>query len=237
MTTRPLIVFDLDGTLVDSRRDLTESVNEMLATYGAEPLAVDAVTSMVGEGARVLVSRAIRAVGGTIDAHEALARFLAIYDERLLNHTRPYDGIDAVVREAARRAAVCVLTNKPEPPTRRLLDAFDLTPSLTAIIGGDSGYPRKPDPAGLQHLMQIAPATPDQTMVVGDSEVDVETARRGGVAICVARYGFGGAVGTTGATSAATPADVGRAVAAFIDRVGGSSAGVESGVRSQGASS
>ncbi len=225
---RPLIVFDLDGTIVDSRLDLAESANEMLATYGAAPLPVDAVTSMVGEGARLLVARALRATGQTPDVLEALTRFREIYDRRLLNHTRPYAGIESVIRETARRAAVSVLTNKPEPPTQRLLDAFDLTSSLTTIVGGDSGYPRKPDPAGLLHLIEQAPSVPAWTMLVGDSDVDAETARRGGVTLCVAEYGFGRA--TPGALNAATPADVGRAIAAFLDRAAGG-ASVEAGAQ------
>jgi len=223
MTLRPLIVFDLDGTIIDSRLDLAESVNEMLAAYGAEPLPVETVTSMVGEGARVLVARAIRATGRTVDAQQALGRFREIYDRRLINHTRLYDGIDAVIREVAKRAVVSVLTNKPDAPTRRLLDHFGLTPSLTAIIGGDSGFPRKPDPAALRHLIDQAPSTPERTMMVGDSVVDVETAMRASVAICVARYGFGGA--ERGSMTAATPADVGRAIAAFIDRAAGGARG------------
>ena len=229
---RPVIVFDLDGTIIDSRLDLAESVNEMLAGYGAAPLSVDVVTSMVGEGARLLVARALRATGQRPDVADALARFREIYDRRLLNHTRPYAGIESVIRDAARRAAVSVLTNKPEPPTRRLLDAFDLTSSLTSIIGGDSGYPRKPDPAGLQHVIQQASSRPAWTMLVGDSEVDAETARRAGVSWCVAQYGFGRAL--PGALNAATPVEVGRAIAAFLDAIAIADGRVESGSHTRG---
>jgi phosphoglycolate phosphatase len=187
---------------------------------------------MVGEGARLLVARALRATGSTPDVADALTRFREIYDRRLLNYTRPYAGIESVIRDAARRAAVSVLTNKPEPPTRRLLDAFDLTPSLTTIIGGDSGYPRKPDPAGLQHLIQQASSRPAWTMLVGDSEVDAETARRAGVTWCVAQYGFGRAI--PGAVNAATPADVGLAIAGFLDAIALGDGRVESGSQSRG---
>src|SRR5262249_47809615 len=149
-------------------------------------------------------------------------------------------GIETVIRDAARRAAVSVLTNKPEPPTRRLLDAFDLTSSLTTIIGGDSGFPRKPDPAGLNHLIHAASSTPAETMLVGDSEVDAGTAGGGGVALCVAQYGFGRAL--PGDVNAATPADVGGAIEAFINQVsaggpGFSPGAVESGLPQRGTSS
>ena len=190
-TSVTLIVFDLDGTLVDSRLDLAESTNEMLETYGAPPLPVDLVAGLVGEGAKVLVQRALAAAGLEPDAPDALARFREIYDRRLLVHTRPYDGIPAVVRDLARRHSLAVLTNKPEVPSRRLLEAFDLAAFFPRVLGGDSGPPRKPEPAGLELLMRQTGAGPANTWLVGDSMIDVETARRAGVRICVALYGFG----------------------------------------------
>jgi phosphoglycolate phosphatase len=186
-----LIVFDLDGTIVDSRLDLANSTNEMLTSYGAAELPVDQVAGFVGEGARVLVQRALAASGLAEDPAEALERFRAIYDRRLLEHTRPYDDIPRILEEAARRAALAVVTNKPEAPSRRLLEAFGLAAAFRWIVGGDSAFPRKPDPASIVHLMQSAGAAPAQTLFVGDSMIDVETARRAGVTICVAGYGFG----------------------------------------------
>ena len=186
-----LIVFDLDGTLVDSRLDLAESTNEMLGTYGAPALPVDAVAAMVGEGAKVLVARALEAAGLGSDMAEALTRFREIYDRRLLVHTRPYAGIERVVSMLAEGHTLAVLTNKPEPPSRRLLDAFGLTPHFRHVIGGDSGPARKPDPAGLQMLMAQCSADVSSTWLVGDSMIDIETARRAGVRMCVALYGFG----------------------------------------------
>ena len=186
-----LIVFDLDGTLIDSRRDLAESTNEMLATYGARALPIDDVARMVGEGAKVLVQRALAAAGKNPDEPEALARFRDIYDRRLLEHTRPYGGIPEVIEALAESNVLALLTNKPEAPTRRLLEAFGLLPHFRVVIGGDSGPPRKPDPGGLQALMRECGATPARTWLVGDSMIDVETGRRAGVRICVALYGFG----------------------------------------------
>jgi phosphoglycolate phosphatase len=209
-----LIVFDLDGTLVDSLRDLAESANEMIGMYGAVPLAVEAVAGMVGEGARVLVRRALSAAGLQADESEALGRFREIYDRRLLIHTTPYPGVPEVVRELASRARLVLLTNKPEAPARRLLEAFDLAPHFAAVLGGDSGFPRKPDPGGLRHLIAEAGSDARSTVLVGDSMIDVETARNAGVRMCVARYGFGAARGALALRGdellAGTPADLAR---------------------------
>src|SRR5437016_886228 len=110
-----LVVFDLDGTLIDSRLDLANSTNEMLQSYGAAPLPVDEVAQMVGDGAKKLVERALAAAGRDPQEPEALDRFRAIYDRRLLEHTIPYDGIaDLVQGEADRGMPLGVLTNKPE---------------------------------------------------------------------------------------------------------------------------
>jgi phosphoglycolate phosphatase len=191
MAVSALVVFDLDGTLVDSRLDLAHSVNDVLAGYGSAALPVDQVAAMVGDGARMLVRRALEAASLDAPVDDALARFFGVYDRRLLEYTRPYAGIPEVVRAAETRAALAVLTNKPERPARRLLDAFGLAVHFTWVLGGDSPFPRKPDPASLRHLMSQAGATECTTLLVGDSMIDVETARRAGVAVCVARYGFG----------------------------------------------
>jgi phosphoglycolate phosphatase len=185
------MVFDLDGTLIDSRRDLAESTNEMLAAYGAPPLPIDQVAMMIGEGAKKLVQRALAASGLDSANPEALARFRQIYDRRLLLHTRPYPGVPEMIAEARTLGPLAVLTNKPEEPTRALLDAFDLSPSFRRVIGGDSSYPRKPDPAGLRALMAEFETTPETTWLIGDSMIDVETARRASTRLCVVLYGFG----------------------------------------------
>lgn len=186
-----LVVFDLDGTLIDSRLDLAESTNEMLESYGATALPVDQVAMMVGEGARVLVQRALAAAGLDPAEPDALARFLEIYGRRLLANTRPYDGIPDAVAALSRSHRLAVLTNKPIEPTRRLLEAFHLSSHFAEVIGGDSAFPRKPDPAGLHALMKSAGATSSDTWLVGDSMIDVQTARNAGVRMCVVLYGFG----------------------------------------------
>ena len=189
--TVSLVVFDLDGTLIDSRRDLAESTNEMLSSYGATPLPLDDVARMVGEGARVLVQRALEAAGLDPEEPDALNRFRGIYDRRLLLHTRPYNGIERVVRVLGMRHTLAVLTNKPAAPSERLLEAFGLASFFRRVIGGDSTFARKPDPEGLRALMSEFGSGPRHTWLVGDSMIDVETARRAGARMCVALYGFG----------------------------------------------
>ena len=187
----PLIVFDLDGTIIDSRKDLADSTNDMLATYGAPPRSIDEIASMIGDGAKKLVERALAVSGLDPNEPEALDRYRDIYSRRLLDTTRPYDGMVEVLNRARRRSPLALLSNKPEAPTRRLLDAFGLADHFSWVIGGDSGFERKPDPASLEYLMQQGGTTGSTTMFVGDSVVDAETARRAGVRLCLVNFGFG----------------------------------------------
>ena len=187
---RRLIAFDLDGTIVDSRRDLTDSANQLIDELGGAPQSEDAVGLMVGEGAALLVSRAL-AAAGLGDRLGGLARFLEIYDARLLQHTVPYEGIRDALHAARACARVAVLTNKPLRPTERILDALDLRSLVDEVVGGDGPHPRKPDPASLLALIQGAGATPARALLVGDSAIDLETARRAAVRCCLAKYGFG----------------------------------------------
>ena len=185
-----LIAFDLDGTLIDSRRDLTDSANHLIVELGGAPLSEEAVGRMVGEGARLLVQRALTAAG-LGDPPGALERFLAIYDERLLVHTRIYNGVPEALEAARRVAHVSLLTNKPLAPTMRIVRALGIDGVFGSIIGGDSAFPRKPDPASLFEQMHLAGVDPGLTLLVGDSAIDRETARRAGVRCCLVRYGFG----------------------------------------------
>jgi phosphoglycolate phosphatase len=184
-----LIAFDLDGTLIDSSRDLAESVNEVLTGLGAPPLPHDDITRMIGEGAKVLVRRALAAAGIPEDP-EAIARFLEIYDRNLLNHTRPYAGITEVVRTARQHASVAVLTNKPLEPSEKVLAGLGMRELFDDVIGSGGIYPRKPDPTALFALMERAGATPDRTLMVGDSRIDFETARSAATRCCLVTYGF-----------------------------------------------
>jgi phosphoglycolate phosphatase len=186
-----LIVFDLDGTLIDSRRDIAESANEVLRQYGHPPHPEEAIARMVGEGAAVLIARAF-AAAGTSAPPGALDRFLMVYGSRLLRFTRPYPGIPELLAGLDGRVAMAVLTNKPHEPASSILHDLGLSRFFaTRVLGGDGHLARKPAPDGLLQLIADADATAASTLMVGDSVVDVQTARAAGTRACLATYGFG----------------------------------------------
>jgi phosphoglycolate phosphatase len=187
----PLIVFDLDGTLIDSRVDLANAANALIEELGGAPQPVEAITGMVGEGARLLVRRALAAAGLAADEEAALARFLELYDERLLVHTAMYPGTRDLLDRLAADTQLAVLTNKPQHHTDRILDGLGIARYFAHVVGGDTPLGRKPDPAGLRHLIALT-GTPDaESVMVGDSAIDLRTARAAGIRICLVRYGFG----------------------------------------------
>jgi phosphoglycolate phosphatase len=194
-----VVVFDLDGTLVDSCRDLVEAVNAARVAVGLPPLPHDRIISYVGEGVQKLMERAL----GEGVAPKTLARgmefFLRYYGQHLLDHTVPYPGVPEALAALDGRP-LAVLTNKPLRFTRAILDGLGLTHHFARIYGGDSfpapgtaggGYLKKPDPTGLQTLLAEFGARPEQAILVGDSAIDVETARRAGTWSAGVRYGFG----------------------------------------------
>jgi phosphoglycolate phosphatase len=186
-----LAVFDLDGTLVDSRRDLATAANALVAELGGAPLSEARVGRMVGEGAGVLVRRALEASGLDPGTPGALERFLDLYDEHLLDTTSLYEGTREVLDTLLPRVPLAVLTNKPQSPSDRIIDALDLRRYFRAVIGGDGAHGRKPDPAGLLFLSRTFDTAPADTLMVGDSPIDLETGRRAGTRVCLLRYGFG----------------------------------------------
>jgi phosphoglycolate phosphatase len=187
-----LYVFDLDGTLVDSRRDLAAAANALLEQCGHAPLSEERIGRMIGEGAAVLVARVFEAAAIDRPA-DALTRFLSLYDARLLDQTRVYDGMEETLSALHDRVPLAVLTNKPIAATRRILAGLGLGRFFdpATVIGGDGPFPRKPDPSGLAHLSSLAGVPVESTVLVGDSFIDWETASRARATICLARYGFG----------------------------------------------
>ena len=188
---RALIVFDLDGTLVDSSRDLANAVNAALRRIdpSAPSLALDVVRSFIGSGARKLVARSLVHAGIALPPQDALPLFLEEYARRLTEHTRFYPGVeDALDRLSAHPLAV--LTNKPGDMSRRILDVLGSGPRFFRVYGGGDLPSRKPDPDGLERLMAEAMATPRTTVMVGDSAIDVRTGRAAGVRTVGVRYGF-----------------------------------------------
>ena len=186
-----LVVFDLDGTLIDSRRDLADAANALIVEHGGQPLPVERISRMVGEGAALLVRRALAAAGLVEDTPGALPQFLDLYSERLLVHTRLYDGVEEVIAVLRPSARLAILTNKPLKPTRAILDGLGIARAFDWILGGDGPHPRKPDPAGLQWIAERAGVPVASAVLVGDSAIDLATARNAGSTICLARYGFG----------------------------------------------
>lgn len=180
------LVFDLDGTLIDSVRDLTASASELVTSLHGRSLTQEEVALMVGDGARELVRRALGAAGLDPDLPGALDRFLDIYEGRLLETTVPYAGVPDMLTMASRRGPLAVLTNKPLKHSRRILDALSLTSFFDDIVGGDGPLGRKPDPAGLHALASGG----KHVMLVGDSPIDYRTTVNAGCAFAWARYGF-----------------------------------------------
>ncbi|MBI3786514.1 MAG: HAD hydrolase-like protein [Deltaproteobacteria bacterium] len=188
-----LVIFDLDGTLVDSLLDLAASTNYVLQRLHLPELPATTVRDYVGEGARQLVRRSIGAAGAMC-FDEALALFLDYYGRHLLDHTRPYAGIVELLDRLRRRGTTqTVLTNKPAAMTTQLLDGLHLADDFAYVLGGDSLATRKPDPAGVERLLQLSGKDRRQALLVGDSLVDRDTAAAARVAFCGVTWGFGSA--------------------------------------------
>jgi phosphoglycolate phosphatase len=194
-----LLVFDLDGTLIDSARDLCNSVNATLVEFGREPLPDPVVASYIGDGAVMLVRRALFGPHATTIDEQFLARayahFLDYYREHKLDFTCAYDGVlDALaaVRSLPGVAvrSMSVLTNKPVRPAQAICDALGLAPFFRHVYGGNSFPVKKPDPLGLRTLMEQAGAKPEETVLIGDSEVDVATARNAGTWVIGCTFGL-----------------------------------------------
>ena len=210
-----LVVFDLDGTLVDSSADLASAASALAIELGGRPLTRAEVVMMVGEGAAVLVGRALTAAGVDPSTPGATARFLELYDACLLDSTHLYPGMGAVLQALDPLAALAVLTNKPRGPAERVLEGLGVRQHFIDVVGGDGPWPRKPDPAGLAALRVHARG--GSFVMVGDSPVDATTAARAGAAFVLANYGFGAAAFAGVPTTpfvAAAPADLPRVIAA-----------------------
>jgi phosphoglycolate phosphatase len=185
-----LLVFDLDGTLVDSKQDLALSVNAMREEMGLAPLSLDLIASYVGQGVTLLVRRSLGAQATSENVERGLAFFLAYYHDHMLDHTAPYPGV-AEALEKLRDYKLAVLTNKPVNFSREMLTRLGFAPCFSYIYGGNSFPRKKPDPMGLNKLMEDFQVSARQSLMVGDSDTDMLTGRNAGVWTCGAAYGFG----------------------------------------------
>lgn len=186
-----LLIFDLDGTLIDSRLDLATAVNATRRHMGMEELSNERVYSYVGNGAPVLIRRAMGEQATEGELQEALEFFLEFYRDHDLDHTVLYPGVKESLdrfRSAGKRMAV--LTNKPVRMSRHIVEGLGVGGHFFQVYGGNSFEFKKPSPIGVEALMKEAGADRGSTMMVGDSSVDVQTARNAGIQCCGVTYGF-----------------------------------------------
>jgi phosphoglycolate phosphatase len=184
------LLFDLDGTLIDSKRDLVQSVNATLREMGRAQLPEDLVASYVGSGAPVLISRALGGAASETEQQNALKFFLTHYDQHKLDCTREYPGVRETLEEL-RAVPMAVLTNKPANISVRILEGLGLAGFFRAIYGGNSFATKKPDPLGANTILSELGIAAAQAAMVGDSEVDVQTARNAGMISAIVNFGFG----------------------------------------------
>ncbi len=184
------LIFDLDGTLIDSKQDLILSVNAMLRELGRGELPEETIPGYIGHGAPQLVARALGDGCTDAERQRALEFFLSYYELHKMDTTCAYPGVAETLEQLA-KMPMAVLTNKPVRISVRILDAMGLSKYFRAIYGGNSFGTKKPDPLGARTILRELAAEPREALLVGDSEVDVQTARNAGTLAAAVNYGFG----------------------------------------------
>jgi len=185
-----LLVFDLDGTLVDSKQDLALSVNAMREEMGLAPLTLELISSYVGHGVTLLVRRSLGTQATDENVEKGLAFFLDYYRQHMLDNTTPYPGVSEAL-EKLKGHKMAVLTNKPVNFSREMISRLGFAPYFSYVYGGNSFPQKKPDPVGLHKLMEDLQVSAKETVMVGDSDTDILTGRNAGVLTCGVTYGFG----------------------------------------------
>lgn len=192
--SRPVIVFDLDGTLVDTAPDLLDSLNHVIIEEGLEPIAAERLRAHVGQGGRVMIERAHTAQGRSISPTQIdalVARFVAHYSAGMPGHSRPFEGATECIARFARAGfATAVCTNKYEALSKRLLAAMQMDDSFAAICGADTFDVRKPDPGHLFGTIVRAGGDRDRALMVGDSSTDIDTAKAAGIPVVAVDFGY-----------------------------------------------
>jgi phosphoglycolate phosphatase len=191
-----VLIFDLDGTLIDSKLDLAHSVNAMLAHMGREAHVHETIFSFIGDGAAMLVRRALGEGASDAEVATGLDYFLSYYRAHMLDNTVAYPGVREALAELATdwrgpARSMAVLTNKPVVFSRAILDGLGLGQYFRFVYGGNSFERKKPDPIGVEVLLRDLQAAPRAAMMIGDSDVDIKTARNAGIFCCGVSYGFG----------------------------------------------
>ena len=189
-----LLIFDLDGTLIDSRLDLVHSVNAMLRHFNRPELPGEVIATYVGDGAPMLVRRALGDPKNDAVVKEGLEYFLAYYRVHKLDYTHLYEGVKetlAAIRDSnGLRRQMAVLSNKPVVPSRAIVEALGLAEFFVHVYGGNSFPTKKPDPHGVRSILRETKMSPGETLMIGDSSIDVVTGRNAGLWTCGVTYGF-----------------------------------------------
>jgi phosphoglycolate phosphatase len=187
-----LLVFDLDGTLVDSKVDLANSINAMLRHLGHPELPLETIGTYIGDGAPMLVRRALGDPDDENYVQQALQYFLAYYRQHKLDHTYVYPGMIETLRalHAGNSRKMAVLTNKPVNPSRLIVEGLGMSGFFVQVYGGNSFHTKKPDPHGAHVLLQETGTQPDEAVIIGDSSNDILTGRNAGMWTVGLTYGF-----------------------------------------------
>lgn len=186
-----LLIFDLDGTLIDSKLDLAHAVNATCAHMGQPPLEHELIYSYVGNGAPVLIRRALGPEASDEQIAQGLQYFLAYYRDHMLDYTILYPGVRETLEKLDNgKRHLAVLTNKPVRFSVAILDGLGVGRHFFRVYGGNSFEQKKPHPIGVETLLREAGARKERTVMVGDSAVDVQTARNAGIPSCGVTYGF-----------------------------------------------
>ncbi|HLK08482.1 MAG TPA: HAD-IA family hydrolase [Candidatus Angelobacter sp.] len=199
--TAKLLIFDLDGTLIDSRDDLANSINAMLIHFGKKELPHEVIASYIGDGAPMLVRRSLGDPDDESFVQDAVLYFMSWYREHKLDNTYVYDGVKEALTaiqnsrngnstQEAQPVKMAVLSNKPVGPSRAIVEALGLGPYFFQVYGGNSFHTKKPDPTGVQALLEEAGAAAEETVIIGDSDIDVLTARNSGIYSVGVTYGL-----------------------------------------------
>src|SRR6476646_9158867 len=193
--TAKLLIFDLDGTLIDSREDLANSINAMLHHFQKKELPHEVIASYIGDGAPMLVRRSLGDPDDESFVQDAVLYFMSWYREHKLDNTYVYDGVKEALNAILKSRngeplKMAVLSNKPVGPSRAIVEALGLGPYFFQVYGGNSFHTKKPDPAGVQALLEEAGAAAEETVIIGDSDIDVLTARNSGIYSVGVTYGL-----------------------------------------------
>jgi phosphoglycolate phosphatase len=191
MLKQATIVFDLDGTLVDTAPDLSNALNDVMTRRGHAPVPAETVRACVGHGARVMIEQALRRAGASDDVDRMLAEFLVHYEANIAAESRPFPGaVRALERLLAQGTTLAVCTNKREYLSRKLLSELDLARYFSGLAGRDTFSVSKPDPRHLTQVIALAGGNPSRAIMVGDSEVDIATAEAAAIPMVLVSFGY-----------------------------------------------